>query len=133
MIWLINLLGLALIALIVWWFWLYRPAEPSANLAPASSAELSILVENGVYLPARIQLPAKKPVTLKFLRKDPSPCAEMVLFDDLNLSQELPLDQLTDVALPALAPGHYSFTCQMRMYRGELVVVPEEESALIKG
>jgi len=122
-IWLINLAGVALIALIVWWFWLYRPEELPANLAPTDSGELSILVENGVYLPARIQLLAGKAITLKFLRKDPSPCAEMVLFNGLNVSQELPLDQLTDVVLPALAPGHYPFTCQMQMYRGELVIV----------
>ena len=29
--WLINLLGLALIGLIVWWFWLYQPSTAAAK------------------------------------------------------------------------------------------------------
>jgi len=126
-IWLINFAGLALIGLIVWWFWLYRPAALLANPLPTDSEKRTILVEGGVYLPARIQLPAGQPVTLQFLRKDPSPCAEMVLFDGLNLSQELPVNQVVDIVLPALAPGRYPFTCQMQMYRGELEVVAKEE------
>ena len=123
MIGFINLAGLALIALIVWWFWLYQPAVVSASQSASDPEELTIRVENGVYLPARVQLPADQPITLRFLRKDSSPCAEMVLFDDLGVTQQLPLDQLIEVALPALSPGRYPFTCQMQMYRGELVVV----------
>ena len=30
---LVNIAGFALIALIVWWFWLYKPREVAARLA----------------------------------------------------------------------------------------------------
>lgn len=113
----INILGVALIGLIVWWFWLYKPAEVSAKEGP-----LTVNVEDGVYQPARIKLPAGQPAKLEFLRKDASPCAAMVVFDELEISEELPLNKPTTIALPALEPGEYAFTCQMQMYRGTVVV-----------
>ncbi|OGT22570.1 MAG: plastocyanin [Gammaproteobacteria bacterium RBG_16_57_12] len=116
---LINLLGMLLIALIVWWFWFSKPrAQPvSANL-------IEILVKNGVYTPARIEVSAGMPLTLRFLRQDPSPCARTVTFDDLAISQDLPLGKPQDVVLTPVRPGEYTFVCEMRMYKGTLVVKP---------
>lgn len=114
---LINLVGVSLIALIVWWFWLYKPA--SVELAAGGQ---TILVADGVYQPAHLKLPAHQPVTVEFLRRDASPCAETVVFPDLELSASLPVGKPLSLALPGLAPGVYPFHCQMQMYRGELRV-----------
>lgn len=116
MLW-INLSGLALIALIIWWFWLYTPKEVSLD-----QDKLSVQVENGIYAPARLKAPANTALSLQFLRKDASPCAETLIFPELDISQTLPFNQAAAVALPALAPGVYHFHCQMQMYRGELHV-----------
>jgi plastocyanin domain-containing protein len=115
----VNVGALAVIALIVWWFWLSSPrAKQETGAAP-----IDILVDNGVYTPARIEVPAGRPITLRFLRKDPSPCAEKVLFDDLSVAADLAVDKPTDVKILANEPGEHEFTCQMHMYRGKLVVV----------
>ncbi|TNE78156.1 MAG: cupredoxin domain-containing protein [Gammaproteobacteria bacterium] len=113
----VNIAGLLLIALIIWWFWLYRPGEIDAE-----TGDTIILVENGVYLPAHIKLRANTPTALYFQRKDPSPCAETVQFPVLDISETLPLNKTKAVQLPALAPGEYDFHCQMQMYRGQLNV-----------
>ena len=113
----VNILGITLIGLIIWWFWLYRPAET----ALAGDA-LVIRVENGAYQPSHIRIRANTPSSLHFLRKDASPCAEMVLIPDIELSASLPLDKTKTLALPPLAPGEYDFHCQMQMYRGVLKV-----------
>ena len=115
--WLVDLVGLALIGLIVWWFWLSRPKAARV----AGSQPIEIVVADGVYTPARIEVPAGKPVTLRFLRKDPSPCAEKALFDSLGVSADLPVGKPLDVTVTPPHPGEYEFTCQMRMYRGALV------------
>ncbi len=115
--WLVNLAGVAVIGLIVWWFGLSRPKA----LHAVGTAPLEVLVDNGVYTPASIEVTAGKPVTLRFLRKDPSPCAEKVLFDKLGVSADLPLDKPVTVTVTPVKPGEYEFTCQMRMYRGRLV------------
>ncbi len=116
-VWIVNAAGLVLLGLIVWWFWL---AHPRASRA-AGTGPLEIVVDNGVYDPARIEVAAGKPVTLRFVRRDPSPCAEKVLFDDLDIAADLPLGRPVEVTLTPAKPGEYEFTCQMRMYRGVLV------------
>ena len=116
-IWLINLAGLVMMALIVWWFWMSRPQAQRA----LGAGPIEIIVANGVYTPARIEVPAGKPVTLRFVRQDPSPCAEQAIFDDLGISVDLPIGKPLDLIVTPPRPGEYEFTCQMRMYRGILV------------
>lgn len=113
----VNIFGVLLIGLIVWWFWLYKPAAVTG-----AGNTFNVIVENGVYTPARLQLPANTAVAVQFLRKDKSPCAAMVQFPDLEISEELTVDKQVRVELPPLAKGEYPFTCQMQMYRGTLVV-----------
>ena len=115
--WAINLAGIAVIALIVWWFWMSRlQAQRVSGAGP-----IEIIVDNGVYTPARIEVPAGKPVTLRFMRKDPNPCTEKVLFDNLGVSADLTVGKPLDVTVTPSKSGEYEFTCQMRMYRGRLV------------
>jgi len=113
----INLMGLILIVLIVWWFWIKKP--PSLK---ASSNVVEVVVENGVYTPARIEVKLGQTVMLSFLRKDPSPCAEKVIFDELNLSFDLPMNKAVLVKIKPERVGEYTFNCQMKMYVGSLSV-----------
>ncbi len=114
---LVNVLGLLLITLIAWWFWLYKPKAVTVD-----DDTVKVVVDNGTYEPSRIRLPAGHATTLRFLRKDASPCAGTVVFADFDISEELPLNKTKDIGLPPLASGEYPFTCQMQMYRGELIV-----------
>lgn len=113
----INILAVFLIALIVWWFWIAKPRASHAGEQP-----IEILVENGVYAPARIEVDAGKTVTLKFIRNDASPCAEKVVFEKPDLVVDLPLNKPVEVKIRIDETGEYPFTCQMKMYRGSLVV-----------
>ncbi|MDH5649639.1 MAG: cupredoxin domain-containing protein [Gammaproteobacteria bacterium] len=112
----VDLIGIVLIGFIIWWFWFSMPVPRSA-----SSGLTDIVVENGVYTPAVIEVAIAKPVTLRFVRKDPSPCAEKVIFSDLGISQDLALDIPAEVSVTVSKPGEYEFTCQMGMYRGKLI------------
>ena len=114
----INIVGFLFIGLIVWWFWLYTP-KGAVN---SNIETITIVLENGVYTPSRLKAVQGKALTLQFLRKDPSSCAETVLFPDVEISQELPLNVSTSVTLPAMTAGEYAFHCPMKMYLGVLVV-----------
>lgn len=118
MMWWINLAGLLLIFSIIWWFWWSKPKIWSAT----QPVPVEIMVEHGVYSPSRIQVSLGQPVVLHFMRKDPSPCAQKVVFEQLGLSVDLPLDQVTEVRVQPVQPGEYTFMCEMGMYRGSLVV-----------
>jgi len=116
--WLVNFAGLILVGLIVWWFWLSRPKAQRA----VGPQPIEIIVADGVYAPARIEVPVGQSVTLRFLRKDPSPCAQKVIFDALGISSDLPIDKPQELILTPDKAGEYEFTCEMGMYRGKLVV-----------
>ena len=114
----VNLIGILLIMLIVWWFWLYKPAK-----AVDSSVEsITIVVNNDVYQPSRIKVIAGKRTRLQFFRKDGSPCAATVLFPNVEVSEELPLERNKSVELPPMSSGEYPFHCPMKMYVGTLIV-----------
>lgn len=113
----VNIAGIALIALIIWWFWLYQPKD-----AELGDNDLVVVVENGIYTPARIKVPAGSPVAIQFLRKDQSPCAETLVIPGLQISETLPINKLKTIELPALSSGEYAFHCQMQMYRGQITV-----------
>ncbi|UCH54485.1 MAG: cupredoxin domain-containing protein [Pseudomonadota bacterium] len=110
-----NLTGLLAIGFIVWWFWLSTP-----RLEHVAGDVIDIMVADGVYAPARIEVAAGRPVRLRFLRQDATPCAEKVLFDDLGVAADLALNETTEVTLTPPA-GEHEFTCQMSMYRGRLI------------
>lgn len=113
----INIIGLSLIALIIWWFWL-----TSAPTTKVNEQHVRILVDEGSYSPSRIRVKQNQLLTLGFLRKDPSPCAEKVIFETLNLSVDLPVDREIDISIPTDQCGEFEFTCQMKMYRGKLII-----------
>lgn len=108
-----NIVGLATIALIIWWFWLYKPKAKSAL-----KTDVEVIVKDGVYSPALLNVPTGKPIKLRFTRLDESPCAEMLLIPELDISEQLLIKKQTEIVLPALTSGEYKFHCQMNMYKG---------------
>lgn len=116
----VNGLGLLFMAVIIWWFWFSTPVAMKIN----KSAVVAITVKDGTYQPAHIEARTGSPIILRFTREDASPCAEVVVFSALNISQQLPLHQAIDIVLTIDNPGSYEFTCQMGMYRGKLVLTP---------
>lgn len=112
----VNAAALVLIGLIVWWFWLSRPAARRVDSA------ITVVVEGGVYSPARIEVAKGQPIVLRFLRKDPSPCAAKVIFSELGVSADLPIGEEREVRLEPQRSGEYEFNCEMNMYRGSLLV-----------
>lgn len=116
--WLVNTAGLLLIALVVIWFWLWP------NRATQAQKGLTIKVADGSYDPNMIEATAGQPLELRFIREDPSPCAERVIFHGLGINAELPVGKAYTVRLTPQQPGTYRFTCDMQMYQGRLRVKP---------
>ncbi len=111
----INLIGAVLFISIIVWFW-FMPSKSSAKKMETDVVD--IIVDNGVYTPKQIIIKAGKPTTLRFNRKDASPCSAIVIFDSLNINKELPFNEITDFVIDIKEPGEYKFACQMGMYQG---------------
>lgn len=110
----VTLAGVALIAFIYWFF--FRKSE---NVIDAGD-HVDIIVDGG-YTPEAISAQAGSEITLTFLRKDPSPCLEEVVFSDFGIRRYLPLNETVEVRLTPPHKGSYAFACGMNMFHGKLV------------
>jgi plastocyanin domain-containing protein len=118
---LVTLAGLALVAGIIWFFWLKKARGTRATTTSSGYQEAMILVKGG-YTPDVVVVQHGKPVRLNFRREETASCSEMVLFPDFNKSAKLPTGEVVAVEFLPETPGEYPFACQMGMFRGTLVV-----------
>ena len=116
----VNLTGLALIGLIVWYFWLSSSSGTAATLTAAGLQETRVIVRGG-YSPDTIRVESGRPVRLVFNRQEADPCSERVVFDTLGLSSDLPTGTDVAVEFTPPGPGEYEFACQMGMLRGKVI------------
>jgi plastocyanin domain-containing protein len=119
----VNLLGLALIAFIVWFFWLVKAKGMKAALTSAGYQEQMVLVKGG-YTPDVIVVQRGKPVRLNFVRQESASCSEMVLLPAFNKSAKLPEGETVAIEFLPAEAGEYEFACQMGMFRGKVIVEP---------
>ena len=116
----VNSFGLALIALIVWYFWLYR--KEGIQIADVGGVqEVKIRVKGG-YDPDVIVVKQGKPVRLHFNRQESAMCSEMVVFDKIDRSAKLPEGETVTIEFTPDQKGEIPFQCQMGMLRGKVVV-----------
>lgn len=118
---LVDLVGLGLIAFIVWFFWLVRAKGVRAAVTSGGYQEQMVLVKGG-YTPDVIVVEAGKPVRLNFVRQESVSCSEMVLLPAFNKSATLPEGQTVPVEFLPKDRGEFEFSCQMGMFRGKLIV-----------
>lgn len=119
--WVVTITGLLLIAGIAWFFWGPKKSGSLAEVGTSGYQEVQIRVKGG-YTPDTIVVQKGKPIRVEFLREDKSACAEMVVFPDFQKSMMLPVGKKVSLELLPNKTGQYSFTCQMGMYRGTMVV-----------
>ena len=117
---LVDLAGLVLIALIIWYFWLSRPAGTAAAITAEGVQETFIVVKGG-YSPDTVRVASGRPVKLTFNRQESDPCSELVVLDAFGVSAELPQGSNVSVEFTPTEAGSYEFTCGMGMLRGRVV------------
>jgi plastocyanin domain-containing protein len=112
-------LGVAAIALVLWYFFGKRQAVAAAEVGGVQ--ELKITVKGG-YSPDTVVVKAGRPVRLDFYRDETASCTEEVVLGDFGISRHLPAYQTTSIEFTPEKPGEYTFACGMNMVRGRLVV-----------
>lgn len=119
--WVFTLFGLAIVALIVWFFWLKRSKGLRAAETTGGYQEAMILVKGG-YTPDTVIVRSGRPVRLNFRREETASCSDKVIFADFQKSADLPTGQAVPVELLPKEPGEFAFGCPMGMFRGRLIV-----------
>jgi plastocyanin domain-containing protein len=119
---LVLALGIAAIAWIVWYFWLYRPT--AVPVAMVDGVQQTAITVKGGYDPGVVTVKRGTPVRLVFTRKESSMCSEMVVFDGIDRAAHLPEGEPVTIEFTPTTIGVIPFHCQMSMLRGKVVVTP---------
>jgi plastocyanin domain-containing protein len=118
---LVTLGGLALIPLILWYFFWSEREGARAVASGEGVQEIKVQVKGG-YDPDVLVVEAGRPVRIDFHRNETADCSEEVVFGDFGIRKKLPAFRTTPVEFTPEEPGEYTFTCGMSMMRGKLVV-----------
>ncbi|HEX8179524.1 MAG TPA: cupredoxin domain-containing protein [Pyrinomonadaceae bacterium] len=119
--WLVLVFGVALMALVVWYFFMGEGLRVAASFSAAGVQQIKVVVKGG-YTPDVIVVKRGVPVELDFYRDEVADCTEQVVFGDFGISRRLPAYQTTPVTFTPEQTGEFIFTCGMSMVRGKLIV-----------
>jgi plastocyanin domain-containing protein len=74
------------------------------------------------YAPAEISAEPNQPIRLVFTRTSDEGCGQQLVFPDLDIRRDLPLNERVAVDLTVPESGRVDFTCGMGHYEGSVVV-----------
>ena len=94
-----------------------EPPASEAAAIPAEPARVEVTAHG--FQPSRVVLNFGR--ELVFRRTSDQTCATTVVFPELGIEKQLPLNADVVVDLPASAKGEITFQCGMGMYRSKVV------------
>jgi plastocyanin domain-containing protein len=124
----VVVLGLALVAVELWYFLGPRRTASQASLNNDGVQEVQVLVKDG-YHPDVIPVEAGRPVRLVFYRDETAECSAQVVFEGLDIDRELPPFKKTAIEFTPYDPGDYHFRCGKSVIRGRVVAEVGREGA----
>ncbi len=100
-----------------------QEASSEAKAEPAAEKALrqAVTVDGSGFHPEKVTAAAGQNVTLVFRRVTDATCAKQVVFKDLGIRKDLPLNEDVEVTVTAKSPA-LTFACGMDMLRGSVVV-----------
>ncbi|MFO0661054.1 MAG: cupredoxin domain-containing protein [Polyangiaceae bacterium] len=94
-----------------------------ATTAPAAKpGEVRVTADKKGFTPNAITLKKDGDGTVTFVRTADGTCATEVVFKELNINKELPLNQPVAIQLPTNEAKSFTFTCGMGMYKSTVTV-----------
>lgn len=97
--------------------------EANAEKVTADSSNVKITVSDHGFVPSSIQAKRGQSLTLEFTRVSDQTCAKQVVFPELNLTKDLPLNAPVSIQVPTDAARTLTFQCGMGMYKSAVVIL----------
>ena len=97
-------------------------AEPVIPPAPAGVQQTKIKVDNKGFSPSEVKLEKGKPASLVFVRTSEETCAKEVVFPELKIEKDLPLNTPVKIDIPTTEARTLTFQCGMAMYKSAVLI-----------
>ena len=82
---------------------------------------VAVEVTQGGFVPREIPAKVGQPITLVVTRRTELTCAKQIVFAELGVEKELPMNQPVEVTVTPTRIGDLRFACGMDMIAGRLV------------
>lgn len=115
-----TILIIGVVGLLIGYF-KWSKTEAAAEVTEKGEQMITVLV-SGAYSPNVIHAKKGQLLTIVFDRKEDTACSKKVIFSDFGISAELTDFGKTEVVFTPDKIGEFTFSCEMGMYQGKLVV-----------
>lgn len=88
----------------------------------SGAQEVQLTVTDQGFEPAQITVEKDRPIVLTVTRKTDATCAKEIVFKEIAVKHDLPLNEAVRIELPASPAGTLNFACGMDMIKGSVVV-----------
>jgi plastocyanin domain-containing protein len=99
-----------------------KSSEPPIPAAPPGVQQTKVIVDGKGFTPAEVKVEKGKPASLVFVRTTDSTCAKEVVFPELKLQKELPLNTPVTIDVPTTEARTLTFQCGMAMYKSSVLI-----------
>lgn len=96
--------------------------DGTASASPGASMSLNIEANEKGFTPSSFDLQKGAPATLIFRRTSDATCATQVVFPELKITKDLPLNVPVPVEMPTGEARTLAFQCGMGMFKGKVVI-----------
>ena len=97
-------------------------AEPVIPPAPDGVQQASVKVDKKGFSPSEVKLIKGKPALLYFVRTTDETCAKEVVFPELKIEKDLPLNTPVRIDIPTVEARTLTFQCGMAMYKSAVLI-----------
>lgn len=88
----------------------------------SGAQEVQLTVTDKGFEPAQITVEKDRPIVLTVTRKTDATCAKEIVFKEIAVKHDLPLNEAVRIELPASPSGTLNYACGMDMLKGSVVV-----------
>jgi len=119
-----QIIGILLIIGVIFLLVAYFKWSRQEAVTQESNAGLQkvTVIVSGAYSPNIIRAKTGNPLTIVFDRREDNECSKKVIIADFGIVQKLADFSKTEVEFTPDKTGEFSFTCEMGMYQGKLIV-----------
>jgi len=97
-------------------------AAAVATAAAAGARAVPITVDAKGFSPSSVDVKKAEKVQLVFTRTSNDTCATEVVFPDINVKKDLPLNKAVAIDVPTDATRTLTFQCGMGMFKSKVVI-----------